>query len=92
MSVFLKDPGARLDYAVDWTQAADGHAVVDSEWSVAPIEAGGVTIEAEALSGPRAAVTLAGGRAGCVYRLGNTVTLADGRRDVRVLTLRIDAR
>lgn len=92
MSVFLKDPAARLDYAVDWALAADGVAIADSDWSVEPVESGGLTIEAEGLSGPRAAATLAGGRAGYVYRVANSVTFADGRRDTRTLSVRIDAR
>ncbi len=89
MGVFLKDPAARLDYAVDWAVVADGVAIVTSDWSVDPP---GLAIEAEVLSGPRAGATLSGGTRGVVYRVANAVTFADGRRDTRSLTVRVDGR
>ena len=93
MSFYLKDPGSRIDYAMDWGASyLDGQAVAGSAWSVVPAEAGGVAVDAESFDLTRTAATLSGGRAGHVYSVTNRVTLSDGRVDERSITLRVEQR
>lgn len=93
MSLFLKDPGASLDWTVDWAAGyLDGQTIADSQWSAHPEESGGIAIAATALQPTRTAVTLAGGVPGHVYRISNRVTLSDGRLDERALTVRVEER
>jgi hypothetical protein len=93
MSFYLKDPGSRVDYAIDWGGAYLGDQVLAaSAWSVAPAEAGGVAVDAASFDLTRTAATLTGGRAGHVYSVVNRVTLADGRVDERSITLRVEER
>lgn len=93
MSLYLKDPDARIDYAIDWGAAyLDGQIIADSEWSVSPEEDEGAIVEIASFDLRRTAVTVSGGVPGHVYRIGNRVTLSDGRSDERSLTLRVEER
>ena len=93
MGLFLKDPGAEIDYAIDWAAGyLDGQTVFASSWLVAPVEPGGITLLTQATAPTRSVATLAGGIPGHVYRVTNRVTLSDGRRDERTLSLRVEQR
>lgn len=93
MAIFLKDPGARLDYAIDWSAGYLGNeAITDSVWQVAPSAAGAVVVDASSVSAGRTAVTVSGGLPGFVYRVANLVTFSDGRRDERTLVVRVEER
>lgn len=92
MSLFLKDPQARVDHAIDWSPYLAGQALVASQWSVTPAEAGGVAIVASAFEPGRSSARIEGGIAGRVYRLTNRVTLNDGQVDERTLTIRVEER
>lgn len=93
MSLFLKDPGASLDWTVDWAAGyLNGETISDSQWSVIPVEAGGIAIATTAAQPTRTAVTLAGGVPGRLYRISNRVTLSDGRIDERSLSVRVEER
>lgn len=93
MAIFLKDPRARLDYAVDWSPGYLGAATIaTSDWAVDPVEATGVAVGATLTAPTRTGATLDGGVPGHLYRVANRVTLSDGRSDERALTLRIDER
>jgi len=93
MSFYLKDPGSRIDYAIDWgTWYLDGQVVAGSAWSVVPAETGGIAVEAASFDLTRTAATLSGGVAGHVYSVVNRVTLSDGRADERSITLRVEER
>ena len=48
MSLFVKDPQARIDHAIDWSAWLAGQTLAASEWRVEPDEADGVTVEAAA--------------------------------------------
>ncbi len=88
--MFLKDPAARLDYAVDWSAIyLDSAAIVASDWDVEPP---GVTVSDANATPSRTSATFAGGTPGEVYRIVNRITLSDGRRDDRAVVLRIEAR
>ncbi len=92
MSIYLKDPGAEVDYRIDWGSRLDGRSVSASDWTVSPVEAGGLALVDHAVEGAETRVTLSGGIAGHVYRVTGEVTLSDGRRDARSLTLRLEQR
>lgn len=90
---YLKDPAARLDYAVDWGAGyLEAQTVAASEWRVAPAVEGGVVVAAELKSATRTAATIEGGIPGRIYRVTNKVTLSDGRKEARTLTIRVEAR
>ena len=93
MSFYLKDPGSRIDYAIDWGGFyLDGQVVSGSAWSVFPAETGGVAVDASSFDLARTAATLSGGTAGHVYSVTNRVTLSDGRVDERSITIRVEER
>jgi len=54
MTFLLKDPGAVLDYLIDWgAEYLDGDMLAASEWSVVPDEGGGVTVAGSDFDRPR---------------------------------------
>lgn len=93
MSFLLKDPGAILDYAVDWgAEYLDGDVIVASSFEVSPVEPGGVVIAGSSFDLTVAVVKVSGGIAGHQYRLVNHVTLLSGREDERTIVLRVEQR
>lgn len=93
MGIFLKDPAATIDYAVDWSAGyLAGQSISAADWLVAPVEAGGITLAASRVEPGRAVATLAGGVSGRVYRVTNRVTFSDGRNDDRTLVVRVEER
>lgn len=93
MTLLLKDPGAALDYCVDWgAQYLNGDTLLDSSWLISPDEPGGLQVIASDFDANLANVTVEGGLAGRIYRLANHVTLASGEADSRTITLRVEKR
>jgi len=93
MPLFLKDPGATVDWMVDWAAGyLDQQTLADSQWLVAPDEEGGVCITSQLVTEGRSAATMAGGIAGHVYRVTNRITTNDGRTDERSLTISVEQR
>jgi hypothetical protein len=91
--MFLKDPDAVIDFGVDWTTALGaGATIAESAWSIAPVETGGLAQVSASLDGSVSTVRLSGGVPGHLYQVGNRVTLADGARDERSLTVRVENR
>lgn len=93
MSLMIKDPGSRIDYAFDWSaDYLDGQILSGSQWSVDPVHAGGIAVEAHAFDAVRTSATLSGGVEGHSYRITNRVTLSDGQVDERSIVLRVEQR
>lgn len=93
MSLFLKDPGASLDYAIDWTDALPpGGGLVSAEWSIAPAEPGGLSGDGGRIEGARAILRLSGGVPGRVYRAACRAGFPDGSVDERTLVIRVEER
>lgn len=94
MTLLLKDPEAVLDYAIDWgAQYLDqGDLIADSNWSVEPDEAGGVSVASSSFGDSISTVQAAGGVAGKLYRLANRVVTQSGRTDERSIMLRVEKR
>lgn len=93
MSFRLKDPGAILDYSVDWgAEYLNGDVIVASTFEVSPVEPGGVAVTASSFGATLALVTVGGGIAGHQYRLVNHVVLQSGIEDERTIVLRVEQR
>jgi len=93
MELYLKDPEAVISYAIDWGGAYLGPlALASSSWEIEPVEAGGLTLSAQAHDLRMTSASVAGGLTGHVYRLANHVTLSDGSSDVRSIALRVEER
>jgi len=93
MSFHLKDPGAILDYSVDWgAEYLDGDTIAASSFEVGPSEAGGAVITGSSFDLAVAVVTVGGGIPGHQYRLVNHVVLLSGREDERTIVLRVEQR
>jgi len=93
MTLMLKDPDSVLDYSVDW--GADylaGDVLTESSWTIAPGEAGGVSILSSGFDLKSSTVQVAGGNGGRIYRLTNHVVTAEGREDSRSIMLRVEKR
>jgi hypothetical protein len=91
--MFVKDPAAVLEYVVDWAAGyLGGETISVSDWSVVPVEPGGLAPGAARIEGGRTIVSLSGGRPGCVYRVSNAVTFSDGGHDERMLVVRVEDR
>lgn len=91
MTLFLKDPGAAIEHAIDWDAGyLAGRSIVASAWSVVPD--GALTMSQARIEAGRTGVTLAGGSAGMVCRVSNHVTLDDGSSDERTLVVRVEER
>ncbi len=93
MTFLLKHPDATLDYAVDWgADYLSGETLATSDWSIAPVEPGGLALSSSAFDLLVATATVSGGKAGTIYRLTNHVTTTDGRDDSRSIMLRTEKR
>jgi hypothetical protein len=92
MSFYLKDPEARVDYAVDWADYLDGQTIVASAWSIDPVEQGGIVVDEASFGLLRTAARLSGGVVGHGYSVSNLVTLSDGSADARSINLRVEER
>ena len=93
MTLLLKDPGAMLDYSVDWGRDyLDGDALASSSWTVDPVESGGLAVIASQFDLLIATVEVSGGLEGKLYRLVNQVVTASGREDRRSIMLRVEKR
>lgn len=92
MSLFVKDPQARVDHAIDWSAYLAAQTLVASRWAVEPVEAGGLVVEDSAFEARRSSARLTDGLVGRLYRLTNHVILSDGQVDERSVTIRVEER
>ena len=93
VTIFVKDPGAVVDYAVAWNAGyLSGEEITESDWSVVPAEAGGIAIPTSRIQPGETVATLSGGQIGRQYRVSNTVRFSDGRSDERTLVVRVEER
>lgn len=79
----IKDPAARLDYAVDWgplLDGTDGDTIATAAWVDVPEELA-VTDEGLSSDGRRHVGYAAGGDHGRAYTVTSRITTAQGRED-----------
>lgn len=87
-SSWIKDPGARLDYTVDWEDWLDSDTIASVTWTVPT----GLTKESQSNTTTAATVWLSGGTAGTDYAVVCHIVTVAGRLDDRTLTIRCDQR
>lgn len=86
MSQFLKDPGATLDFGVDWSEWLDENEVIaESAWAVPA----GLTLASHGHTDTLAVAWLAGGTAGQTHTVANRITTSAGRTDERSMTIKV---
>lgn len=86
MFLIEKDPGATLDYTMDWSEwLVEGDEIASAVWTVDD----GLTVELESNTTTMCTVWLSGGTVGEVYRAVNSVTTDGGRVDERTLKIKM---
>ncbi|MFO0271368.1 MAG: hypothetical protein ACK53W_12640 [Gemmatimonadota bacterium] len=80
-----KDPGARVDYDLDWSEYLGADTIATSSWTVPA----GLTLYAQTATTTVATVWIEGGTAGVDYAITNRVTTAGGRIDERSILIRV---
>lgn len=94
MSFLMKDPGAVLDYSIDWRAEylAASELLASSDWSAVPQETDGVAVVGSDFDASTSTVTLSGGIAGRIYRVVNRIATDAGRIDERSIVVRVESR
>lgn len=80
---FVKDPQAKLDYSVDWTQWLNGDTISSSSWDV-PAD---LSLISQNYTTRVATVWIASGTVGQSYQVKNQIQTAAGRIDERTITI-----
>ena len=80
---FVKDPNAKLDYHIDWSDWLGSDTISSSAWAVPD----GVTQESDDYSPTTTTVWMSGGTAGESYDLVNQIETAAGAIDERTITI-----
>ena len=80
MKTFVKDPDARLDYAIDWTPFLGSDTIDTVEWlDPTPETDPPLEIEDAGLDGNTHVAWVTGGQVHRSYRVTSRVTTAEGR-------------
>jgi len=82
---FNKDPEARLDYKIDWTEWLGDDIITASTWSVPA----GITKELDTWNNQSTTIWLSGGSLDCTYECVNHIETADGREDDRTILIHV---
>ena len=79
---FTKDPGAILDYTVDWTDwLASGETISTSTWTLPS----GITEQSSTNTTASTTVWLSGGTDGDTYEVVNHIVTSQSRTDERTI-------
>jgi hypothetical protein len=101
MSDFTKDPDAKLDYGVDWSNwLQDGETITSSDWAVerrdgAPVEPDGLSVlqnPSPSTDGEQTTVWVEGGQVGVTYELINSIDTDGQREDDRTIEIYVTQR
>jgi hypothetical protein len=88
-TLYVKDPGATLDYVVNWTDwLAAGETISTSTFTVSS----GITKDSETNTTTKGTVWLSGGTAGTTYTATNRITTNQSRTDERTIEIRVEQR
>lgn len=88
MASFRKDPDARLDYTVDWSDWLVADFIVSAATSVQA----GLTLYTEAFTSTVHTIWLTGGAVGQEYSVTSRIITNAGRIDDRSFTIRVTER
>ena len=89
MTIFVKDPGAVLDYSIEWSKWLADDQIQTSTWSVSDAAVGAAN---HSTTATRTSVWLSGGVAGQVCTVTNRITTSGGRTDQRSFVLQVQDR
>lgn len=91
MQVHVKDPGAVLDYSVNWAGGylQSGETLSSSVWTIFPAD---MTQASASNTTQIATITVSGGVVGRLYQLSNRITTNQGRTDERSVIVRVEQR
>lgn len=89
MQLYIKDPGAVLDYSINWGAGylQGSETLSSSIWTIFPAD---MTQSSASSTASTATVTVSGGTAGQIYQLTNRITTSQGRTDERSITVRVE--
>lgn len=90
-----KDPGAKLNYSIDWTDwMPQSDTISTSTWTLETIsgDAAPLVNHSTAINTYKTSVTISGGTSGKIYKVTNTITLGSGLIDKRYFRLKVVAR
>jgi hypothetical protein len=85
---FLKDPGASLDYTIDWSGWLGTDTIATSTWTAAT----GIVIGVTANTTTSATAWLSSGTVGQIYAVTNHIVTAAGRTDSRTLEIEVQVK
>jgi hypothetical protein len=95
---YTKDPGATLDYSLDWgSWLQNGELITAAAWSVSlalggSLEAGDLSMTHNSVSGGVATAWFTAGVTGTQYLCACTITTSLGRMDVRSILIDVEPR
>jgi hypothetical protein len=89
VSVWIKDPDAVLDYAVDWSAWLTSAETIVSALVLAD---DGITVDSDSYDGGIHTIWLSGGEVGRNYRITSRITTSQGRVDDRTMLIRVRER
>lgn len=93
MTVFVKDPDARVDYSMDWGASYLGDQLIEtSSWSVTPQGDTAPVVEASSHDGRKTAVSISGGLVGKIYDLTNRIILSNSEKIERSISIHVEQR
>ena len=82
---YIKDPGAKLDYQIDWSAWLGADTISTSAWTVQT----GLTKVSDTHTTTTSTVWLSGGTLGASYTVVNHIVTVGGREDDRTLVISI---
>lgn len=82
---YYKDPDAKLDYKIDWSDWLDGDTISTSTWIVPS----GITEESSTNTNTTTTIWLSGGTHAVKYKVVNRITTAAGRIEDRSFHVKI---
>lgn len=93
-SYIVKDPGATLQYAVDWSDwLPTGDTIQTSTWVQESVHtAANLTLSGSATANGVNTIDIAGGAAGELYTVRNTITTNENLTDVRRFRIKVEKR
>ena len=88
MNTYVKDPDARLDFAIDWTPFLGTDTIDTVEWlDPTPDTDPPLVVEDEGLDGNTHVAYVSGGKLNRAYRVTSRVTTAEGRIQDETITI-----
>lgn len=82
---FVKDPAAKLDYEIDWSDWLIGDTIATSTWTVPA----GITNVTSSNTAVTATIRLSGGTHGQNYEVLNHIVTASGQEDERSIVIEV---